>query len=470
MTDSPQPPTVPSPADAGRRSDPGASPLLTDLYELTMLQTYYEHGMTDTAVFELFFRRPPRGTRNFLIAAGLEQLLDFLEQLRFSEDELEWVAGTRRFRPQFVGRLRDLRFTGEVHALPEGTACFPDEPVVRVTAPLPEAQLVESRLLNILHFQTLIASKAARAVLQAPDKLLVDFGMRRAHGAEAALYAARATYLAGFSGSATVLAGQRYGVPVFGTMAHSFIQAHASEALAFERFARSHPNATTLLIDTYDTEAAARKLVQLAPRLAAEGIRIRAVRLDSGDLAEHAFQVRAILDAGGLPEVQIFASSGLEEHALHDLLRVKRAPIDGFGIGSAMDTSQDLPSLDCVYKLQEYAGRARRKRSEGKATWPGRKQVYRRFGADGEMLQDNLGLESEGCEGEPLLQLVMRDGQRLPGLPSLSQAREHCRMQLARLPEALRGLAPVEPYPVSVSAGVRALAEEVDRQQAADPL
>jgi nicotinate phosphoribosyltransferase len=451
-----------------RQADPGASPLLTDLYELTMLQTYYEHGMTDTAVFELYFRRP-RATRNFLIAAGLEQALEFLEQLHFTPDELEWVAATGRFTSRFVDQLAGLRFTGEVHALPEGTAFFPDEPIVRVTAPLPQAQLVESRLMNILHFQTLIASKAARAVLQAPGKLLVDFGMRRAHGAEAALYAARATYLAGFSGSSTVLAGQRYGVPVFGTMAHSFIQAHDSESQAFERFARSHPAGTTLLLDTYDTEGAARKLAQLAPRLAADGIRVRAVRLDSGDLADHAFQVRRILDEARLPDVQIFASSGLDEFALHELLAVKQAPIDGFGIGSAMDTSQDAPSLDCAYKLQEYAGHARRKRSEGKAMWPGRKQVFRRSADAGEMVQDALALETERLDGEPLVRLVMQAGRRVAGQPTLTQARDHCRAQLQRLPAPLRGLAPASPYPVIVSDGLRALAEEVDRRQAAAP-
>jgi nicotinate phosphoribosyltransferase len=434
-----------------------------------MLQTYYEHGMTDTAVFELFFRRPPRGARNFLIAAGLEQALELLEQLHFDADELAWLTQTRRFTSQFIDQLAALRFTGEVHALPEGTAFFPDEPLIRVTAPLPQAQLVESRLMNILHYQTLIASKAVRAVLRAPGKLLVDFGMRRAHGAEAALYAARATYLAGFSGSSTVLAGQRYGVPVFGTMAHSFIQAHDSESQAFERFARSHPAGATLLIDTYDTEGAARKLAQLAPRLAAAGIRVRAVRLDSGDLADHALKVRRILDEAGLHEVQIFASSGLDEFALHDLLAVKQAPIDGFGIGSAMDTSQDVPSLDCAYKLEEYAGQARRKRSEGKATWPGRKQVYRRFAGSGEMTQDTLAVEGEACEGEPQLRLVMQAGRRVAGLPSLGQVREHCREQLERLPPALRELAPAAPYPVIVSDGLRALAEAVDRRQAAAP-
>lgn len=459
-----RPPSAPPSA----ASDPGASALLTDLYELTMLQTYYERGMVETAVFELFFRRPARSARNFLLAAGLEQALEYIEQLHVSAPELEWLANTGLFSASFIDQLGRLRFSGDVDAIPEGTPCFPDEPVIRVVAPLPEAQIVESRLMNLLHFQTLIASKAARAVLQAPGKLLVDFGLRRAHGAEAALLAARAAYLTGFTGSSTVLAGQRFGVPVFGTMAHSFIQAHASELQAFERFARSHPQGVTLLIDTYDTEAAARKLAQLGPRLARDGIHIQAVRLDSGDLANHAFNVREILDSAGLNEVKIFASSGLDEFALHELLSVRRAPIDGFGIGSAMDTSQDLPNLDCAYKLQEYAGRARRKRSEGKATWPGRKQVWRRHHA-GVMVEDVLALESEAMDGEPLLRPVMRQGRRLPGQPTLQQIRERCGQQLASLPAALRELAPATPYPVRVSQGLHALADEVDRDQASAP-
>ena len=448
--------------------DPGSSALLTDLYELTMLQAYYEHGMVETSAFELFFRRPARGARNFLVAAGLEQVLEYLEHLHIRAEELQWLADTGRFSANFIDQLGRLRFTGDVDAMPEGTACFPDEPVIRVVAPLPEAQIVESRLMNLLHFQTLIACKAARAVLQAPGKLLVDFGMRRAHGAEAALHAARASYLAGFSGSSTVLAGQRFGVPVFGTMAHSFVQAHASELQAFERFARSHPHGVTLLIDTYDTEAAARKLAQLGPRLAREGIQIQAVRLDSGDLADHAFKVRAILDDAGLSAVRIFASSGLDEFMLHELLSVRNAPIDGFGIGSAMDTSQDLPSLDCAYKLQEYAGRARRKRSEGKATWPGRKQVWRRHDGD-VMIEDILALEGEAVGGEPLLHPVMRQGRRLLGQPTLQQIRDRCSVQLASLPAVLRELAPAAPYPVRVSPGLRALADQVDHDQAGAP-
>ena len=280
--------------------DPAASLLLTDLYELNMYAAYLEAGMTDTAVFEFFVRKLPR-ERNFLLAAGLEQVLQFLEQARFTEAELAWLEASGRFDARTLASLAAFRFTGEVYALPEGTAVFPDEPILGIEAPLPEAQLLESRLINLLHFQTLIASKAARMVLAAPGKLLLDFGLRRAHGAEAGLLAARAAYLAGFAGTATMLAEPLFGVPVYGTMAHSFIQAHEDETLAFERFARARPDQVTLLLDTYDTEAAAKKVVSLAPRLARDGITVRGVRLDSGDLAAHARQVRAILDQGGLP-------------------------------------------------------------------------------------------------------------------------------------------------------------------------
>jgi nicotinate phosphoribosyltransferase len=446
--------------------DPGASALLTDLYQLTMLQTYFEQGMTATAVFELFFRRLPPKQRNFFVAAGLEQALEFLENLRFQPDELDWLAAQDHFTAQCIERLAALRFTGNVWAMAEGTVFFANEPIIRIEAPLPEAQLVETRLMNILHFQSLIASKAARAVLQAPGKLLVDFGLRRAHAAEAGLYAARATYLAGMSGTATVLAGQRYGVPIFGTMAHSFIQAHDSETQAFENFARSHPDNITLLIDTYDTEAAASKIVQLAPTLARDGIRVRAVRLDSGDLAEHARQVRRIFDEGGLPDVKIFASGGIDEFALRELLVDKKAPIDGFGIGSGMDASYDIPTLDCAYKLQEYDGRARRKRSEGKATWPGRKQVFRRYDQAGHMAGDLLTLDTDQAQGEPLLRPVMLGGKRMADVETLEQARSRCHADLMRLPPELHALEPASiPYPVTVSDALKALAEAVDREQ-----
>ncbi|NIR58487.1 MAG: nicotinate phosphoribosyltransferase [Gammaproteobacteria bacterium] len=440
-----------------------ADALLTDLYQLTMLQAYYDEGLEQTATFEFFVRDlPPE--RGFLLAAGLEQAVDFLEHVRFAEADLEWLAGSGFFREDFVEWLSGFRFRGDVEAMPEGTAFFADEPILRVTAPLPQAQLVESRLINILHFQTLIASKAARAVLAAPDKLLVDFGMRRAHGAEAGLLAARAAYLAGFAGTATVRAGAAFGIPVYGTMAHSFVQAHDTEEAAFERFARTNPGNVVLLIDTYDTEAAARKCIDLAPALAAEGIAIKAVRLDSGDLAAHAHRVRAILDEGGLRKVRIFASGSIDEHVLAEMVR-SGAPVDGCGVGTRLDTSADVPYLDCAYKLEEYAGEARRKRSEGKATWPGRKQVYRHFDEHGMMEHDVVALESEGAGGgEALLAPAMRAGRRVEGLPDLAAAREHARGQLERLPEALRALGATPTYPAEISPALRALAERVDAQ------
>jgi nicotinate phosphoribosyltransferase len=429
--------------------------LLTDLYEFSMLEAYAAQGMTETAVFELFVRKLPPG-RGFLMAAGLEQAVRFLETMRFTPDDLAWLRASDMFSEGwFPDELHALRFTGDVDAMPEGTVFFPDEPVLRVTAPLPEAQLVETRLINLLHFQTVIASKAARMVLAAPGKQLVDFGLRRAHGAEAGLLAARASYLAGFNGTATVLASREFGIPVLGTMAHSFVQAHDDEATAFERFAQVRPKGLTLLIDTYDTERGA-----LAPRLAAQGITIGAVRLDSGDLAAHARAVRAILDVAGLPGIGIFASGGLDEFSLQSLCE-GGAPIDGFGVGTSLTTASDAPALDCAYKLQEYAGRPRRKRSEGKATWPGRKQVYRRYHDDGTIAADEVALLTEPAEGEALLWPAMRAGRRVDSLPTLAEARAHAAAALARLPARLRCLE-ADHVPVQISQGIRRLAAEMD--------
>jgi len=437
------------------------SALLTDLYQLTMLQGYHDTGMEDVAVFEFFVRklRPGRG---FLMAAGLEQSLEFLEGLHFSSEELAWLANTGRFSNDFLAGLGTLRFTGDVHAMPEGTIFFPNEPILRVTAPIAQAQLVETRLINLLHFQTLIASKAARMVLMAPDKLLVDFGLRRAHGAEAGLLAARASYIAGFTGTATVQAGMQFGIPLFGTMAHSFVQAHDNESLAFENFAHAQPDNVVLLIDTYDTEAAARKVVALAPKLERGGIRIKGVRIDSGNLADHARQVRQILDQGGLRHVTIFASGDLDEYLLRDMF-ASGTPIDGLGIGTHMDTSSDMPYLDCAYKLQEYAGKPRRKRSEGKQTWPGRKQVFRSYDADGRIASDIVTLEADAQPGESLLVPVMRAGKRMAAAVSLADIRRHAAANLARLPEPLRQLKEPYDYRVEISSELHELAAQVDR-------
>lgn len=436
--------------------------LLTDLYQLTMLDAYRRRDMHNVAVFELFVRKLP-ACRNFLMAAGLEQALEYLEHLRFSPEDLDWIARSGKFSPGFAEYLADLSFTGEVHAMPEGTVFFPNEPILRVTAPLPEAQLAESRLINLMHFETLVASKAARSVLAAPGRLLVDFGFRRAHGAEAGILAARASYIAGFSGTATVVAAARMGIPVFGTMAHSFVQAHDDEAAALEHFASVYPQGTTLLIDTYDTEHAARSVVALAARLKAAGIRVGGVRLDSGDLAALSRSVRHILDEGGLADATIFASGNLDEYRVLDLVAAE-CPIDGFGIGTSLVTSADAPYLDAVYKLQEYAGKARRKRSTGKATWPGRKQVYRHYDRHGRLDHDVVTVEDDHSPGgEPLLAPVMRNGRRLHAPETLVTTRSRACTQLARLPQHLQSLAtPDVPYSVEIAPALTRLAAKVD--------
>ena len=441
---------------------PKTNALLTDLYQLAMLRAYHDQGMNQTAVFEFYIRNLP-AERNFLMAAGLEQVLEYLETLEFTPQERDWMQHSGGFPAEFVDSLKDFRFTGDVDALPEGTVFFPNEPVLRITAPLPQAQLVESRIINILQMQTLTASKAARMVLTAPGKILLDFGLRRSHGAEAGLFVARASYLAGFNGSATVPAEPFYGVPVFGTMAHSYVQAHPDEATAFKNFAHSWPDNTIFLLDTYDTVKAAHKVVALARDLKKEGISIHGVRLDSGDLGKLAKQVRSILDEGGLKDTQIFASGNLDEYALEKLI-AQQAPIDGFGIGTRLAVSEDAPTLECVYKMQEYDGQPQRKRSEGKSTWPGRKQVFRIFDAHSKLQEDHLVMEDETLAGEPLLKPCMRQGKRLNPPISLEQCRIHAARQLEQLPESLRSLKPAPAYPVHISQKIRELADQLDQQ------
>ena len=427
-----------------------------------MLAAYDARGMGQRSVFEFFVRRMPEN-RNFLVAAGLEQLLEYLERLRFSDDDLRWLASTGRFDKSFLGRLASLRFTGDVDALPEGTVTFVNEPIVRVTASLPEAQLIETRLINLLHMETVIASKAVRCVMAAQGRMLVDFGLRRAHGAEAGVLASRAAYLAGFTGTATVEAGRRFGIPLYGTMAHSFVQAHTDETEAFRHFAECFPENNTLLIDTYDTLEGARRVIALSKELRTKGIEIGAVRIDSGNLAESCRAVRKILDEGGCRVTKIFVSGGLDEHLIASLVSAG-VPVDGFGVGTNLDASVDEPVLDCAYKLQEYAGRPTRKRSAGKATWPGIKQVERHRDLDGKFLRDEITIESEPARGERLLVPVMRGGRRVQPGPSLVSLRERVRSELASLPSRLRGTAPVEPYEVLISPAIQALAAQLDSE------
>lgn len=428
-----------------------------------MAHAYFELGMRDTAVFELFVRRLPQ-TRRFLLAAGLEQAIEYAEQLRFTADDLEFLSDLGTFSSRFLDYLGTVRFTGSMHAMSEGTPFFADEPILRVTAPILEAQLLESRILNICHFQTLIASKAARCVIAAGGRHLVDFGLRRAHEADAGLLAARAAYLAGFDATATVEAGRRFGIPLSGTMAHSFIEAHDREEQAFRNFLMSSPGATTLLVDTYDTERAVNRVIALTRSLDArpDGRRIQAVRIDSGDLARQAYLARAMLDAAGCHDIQIVLSGGLDEHVIAELV-TGGVPVDAFGVGTALDVSTDAPALDMAYKLEEYAGKPRRKRSPGKATWPGTKQVFRERDGSGGLVRDLIALADEQTHGQPLLIPVMQQGRRIGSLPRLAEIREYCRRETQALPPTLRDLREgPSPFPVLISDTLRALAAQLD--------
>ncbi|MBI2719710.1 MAG: nicotinate phosphoribosyltransferase [Rhizobiales bacterium] len=426
-----------------------------------MMQAYLSEGLTGEAVFSLFVRRLP-GARNYLIACGLDTLLDFLAAARFSPDDISYLASLSLFAPDFLDWLRGFRFTGTVYAVAEGTLVFANEPIVEIVAPLPQAQLFETIVMNQIHLQTLLASKAARMVSAAQGRRVVDFGARRMHGTDAGIKAARAFHIAGIAATSNLAAGHSYGIPVAGTMGHSYIQAHESEAAAFRAFARIYPD-TVLLIDTYDTLAAARTVIDLAKRHVDE-FRISAVRLDSGDLGILAREVRSLLDAAGLQRVQIMASGGLDEAAIERLVG-GGAPIDSFGIGTSMGVSADMPGLDIAYKLTEYGGKGRLKLSTGKAILPGRKQVFRRE-EGGRLAGDEIARFTEQRPGVPLLACVMRNGRKLahPAEP-LSAMRERARDGMARLPESILSLAPADPsYPVAISAALSSYGLRVRRE------
>jgi len=420
--------------------------LFTDLYELTMAAAFCREGVRGEATFSLFVRRLP-ATRGFLVAAGLEDALEYLRSLRVTDASLDYLRSLGRFDPSFLDQLRALRFTGDVRAVPEGTVVFADEPLLEVTAPILEAQLVETALLNLIHVQTVLASKAARSVLVAGGRTLAEFGLRRSHGTDAGMKAALAALLAGFDFTSNMLAGATWGVPVSGTMAHSFVTAFPTEDEAFRAYARAFPDAAVLLLDTYDTLAAARKAVEVARELAREGHHLVGVRLDSGDLMALSRGVRTILDEGGFPGVKILVSGGLDEHDIAELL-ARGAPVDGFGIGTRLTTSADAPSLDLVYKLVHYDGRDVLKLSAGKRTWVGAKQVARRIGADGRLAGDTLLLADEPLPPVTvgLLEPVMRGGELLRAHPALREIRTRCAAQLAMLPESMRRLRNAEEY------------------------
>jgi nicotinate phosphoribosyltransferase len=415
--------------------------LLTDLYELNMAAIYLRRGMVGQATFSLFVRNLPPN-RGFLVAAGLADCLTYLERFRFEPDELEHCRQELGFDSDVVAAFAELRFTGDVWAVPEGRLVFAGEPLLEVTAPLPEAQLAETYLLNQITFQTTLASKAARCVIAAGGLDVVDFAFRRTQGIEAAMAVARCSAMVGFAATSNVEAARRFGLVAAGTMAHSFIEAFPSEAEAFRAFAQDFPGRTTFLVDTYDTIAGVRTAVEVIKELGLTGQ--LAIRLDSGDLARLAAEARRLLDDAGLSEVRIFASGGLDEFAVDELVSAG-APIDAFGVGTRMGVSADAPYLDSAYKLVEYDGRPVMKLSSGKVTAPARKQVFRGPG----MGSDVIGLRDEPptSGSEPLLQPVMQAGRRLGAEPmDMATARVRFEADLSQLPAEARDLRdPVAP-------------------------
>ena len=430
---------------------------LTDLYELTMADSMFRQGRNDQASYDLFVRSLPGG-RAFLVAAGLAQALLYLRDMRFDEAGLDYLSRVRCLTPRFLDYLRDFRFSGDVWALPEGEVYFPPAPLLRVTGPRIEVQLIESFLLNTFNAQSMWASKAARMVLAAQGRGVIDMSLRRDHGMDAAMKVARAAYLAGATGTSNVLAGQVFGIPTYGTMAHAYVMSFDSELAAFRAFAEDCPTDVVLLIDTYDTLRGADHAVQVAREMAARGQQLVGVRIDSGDLVELSRAVRAKLDAAGLEKVRILLSGDLDEYRIQELLDQGTA-VNSFGVGTNLGTSPDDPSLGAVYKLVEDSAGPRAKLSTGKATLPGRKQVWRFHGPDGTMVKDRIALADEPApaDAEPLLVQVMRGGEMVGDVPTLAEARERCARRLAQLPPSLRRIHDYGSYPVEISPGLERL-------------
>ncbi len=431
--------------------------LLTDLYQLTMAQAYFREQRLGEATFSLFIRTYPPN-RGYFVAAGLQDVLDYLESLHFDQAGLEFLASQKLFSDDFLHYLADLRFTGNVTAIPEGRIFFTDEPVLEVTAPIIEAQIVETFIINQIHLQTVIATKAARCVHAAGARPVVDFALRRTHGSDAGMKVARASYLAGFAGTSNVMAGQRYGIPLVGTMAHSFVLSFEREIDAFRAYAASFPSSAILLIDTYDTLTGANNAVQVAKEMASRGQKLLGVRIDSGDLATLAVEVRRVLDAAGLKDVRIIGSGGLDEF---DLDRLAKAPYDSYGVGTKMGVSADAPFADIAYKLVEFQNRPVMKLSTGKASWPGRKQVFRQKSDGGVTEKDIIGARDEELPGERILSEVMRGGRIRSAHPKLSEIRNNLAADLANLPGSVKAIREPSCFPVEFSPKLKALREKI---------
>ena len=429
--------------------------LFTDLYELTMLQAYWAEGMHADGVFSLFFRKPP-ANRNIVLACGQEHAAYMALEVRFPKAQLDRLAGMGMFQDGFLHWLEDFRFSGEILAMPEGTPVFPHEPLLEVRAPVAEAQLLETLIMNLVTTETVLASKALRVALAAGDRPVLDFGMRRMHGTDAALRGVRAYRVAGIRATSNVLGSLRYGLPASGTMAHSFIQAHPDETDAFRIYGRLYPG-TTLLVDTYDTMAAVDKVITLVRD---EGLDINAIRLDSGDLLQLSREARRRMDAAGLSHIKIVVSGGLDEWKIQELLTAG-APVDSFGVGTDMGAAVDAPSLDLAYKLTEYGGEPRLKNAPGKKLHPGPKQVWRFADADGHYSHDEITGRDEHRDGEPLLQPVIRAGEPVGEPPDIAAAHDRAWAALGRMPEGMRRLEPMDtPYPVHFSEALERLRVE----------
>jgi nicotinate phosphoribosyltransferase len=440
--------------------------LFTDFYELTMCASYFDNKKFEPATFDLFIRRLHKN-RSYLLFAGLEQVLLYLKNVKFTEEHLAYLK-KQGFDQRFLDYLRDFRFTGDVWAVPEGTVAFPCEPLIRVTAPIIEAQLVETFLLNTVNLQTMIATKASRVVHAAKGKTVIEFGLRREHGIDAGMKVARSSYIAGCQGTSNVLAGLCYGIPVFGTMAHSFVMSYEKEIDAFRAFAKTFPNNSTLLIDTYGDVAGAEKAAVVAKELEKAGHKLSGVRLDSGDLTEISKKVRKLLDEKNLRDVRIFASGDLDEFKIETLLK-NGAKIDAFGVGTKMGTSADKPYVDVIYKLCETLNENGgfspiMKLSKGKVTLPGRKQVYRFKDKNGNFEKDVIALADEKVNGEPLLVKVMEKGEITYDLPSLDEIRANAAENLSKLPEKYKTLTAAPEYPVDLSRNLEKLIRELKKK------
>lgn len=431
-------------------------PLLVDLYELAMAQAYWSEGMNERAVFSLFFRDMPEH-RNFVLACGQRNICEVLENLRFSDEHIARLRQLNRFQEEFLEWLKGFRFSGTLRAVPEGTPVFPQEPLLEIEAPIAEAQLLESLVMNYVHLESVLASKAVRVALAARGRSVADFGLRRMHGVDAGHRSVRAYRLAGLSATSNVLAGLDFGLEVTGTMAHSFVQAYPVELEAFKVYATLYPG-TTLLVDTYDSRRAVRRIVEWLK--SDPDARVGAIRLDSGDLGAEAKDCRKILDNAGYPDIKIVASGGLDEYGIARLLE-QGAPIDAFGVGTSIGVAVDSPSLELAYKLTEYAGEPKMKSSSGKVSYPGAKQVFRQFDSSGRVSGDTVALSHEELGGEPLLGVVMENGRMVAGaVPPLNEQVRQARALLNALPERLLGIGPAEPLPVTISEKLKALQAE----------